>query len=118
MKAAGAIPIGSMVVLGTDGCVVAIDDGTGIFGIALTAAAADGDFFTCATQGVFTLDLASGFDPDIGDRVFVATSTTVDVGDAGDYSVGTVVGKTDPASGTTAEVLIHCREAHDSWVYA
>lgn len=106
---AAGITAGSFVVLETNGVGVAADScTTGIFGVAMETAV-DNAKISIATQGVFKMDLASGFDPDIGDVVYVATVATVDAGTGSDVSVGIVV-YPDPASAATANCLLQCAQ--------
>jgi len=116
-KAAGTITAGHMVVLGTDGVVAAADScTTGIYGIARNSAA-DGGLINVSTQGIFKMQLATGFDPDVGDLAYVASSSTLDAGAQSDVSVGTVV-RTDPASAGEALIAIHCAQFYTATTHA
>lgn len=116
-KAGGTIAVGSFVVLGTDGVAAAADAcTTGICGIARNAAV-DGGLVNVSTSGVWILDLATDFNPDVGDLVYVASATTVDDGSQNDYPVGIVV-RVDPTVSTTAHCILICKQQFDAAAHA
>lgn len=100
------VPAGSFIKLASGGFTIGTD-GAGVDGFTNEdiAAATVGKVVLLNPGGECWVDLANGFNPDMGDAVYVATSTTVDAGAQGNAVAGYVTYK-NPASGARAIVFL------------
>lgn len=109
IRAKAAITKGHFVRTGTNG-VQAAGDGTTCFGIAEDAATAAGDNIVVATRGVWKVQNAAAYNPDQGDAVYLASSSTVDAGSATNLQAGVTV-YADPACAGTSYIYLTPAEA-------
>lgn len=114
MRAASAVTKGHAVKTGTNG-VDPAGDGDPMLGIAGSTEDAGDDVLVYFEKKRWKAQLATGFNPDMGDLVALASSSEVDGGTTGDPSCGVVVEK-DPASGGEAIILLTPSEAESQTI--